>query len=106
MRCPACKRKLAAGARFCHHCGAELPPELAATNGKWYHEPIFVLLMIFLVLAIFGLPLLWKSPKFTNRQKAVVSIVTIGYTAAILWLMYYMVFVVILPYYNQLKNII
>ncbi len=106
MGCAACKRKLAIDARFCHHCGAEVPPELADRNTRWYYEPVFVLLMIFLVLAVFGLPLLWKSPKFTSRQKALISVVTIIYTAAILWLTYYLIFVLILPYYKELQGII
>lgn len=105
MRCPKCKQKLVAGARFCHRCGAELSPELVEKTARWYHEPVFVLLMIFLVLAIFGLPLLWRSPRFSGWQKVVVSIITILYTGAILWAIYYMVFSVLIPYYKQLLGV-
>ena len=93
------------GAKFCHQCGAELPPELVEKTINWYYDPIFVLLSIFLVLAVFGLPLLWKSPRFETWQKIVVSIITIIYTGVILWFMYYLIFVIMIPYYNQLEAV-
>ena len=101
MRCPKCNKKLVAGAKFCHECGAELPPELVEKTVNWYYDPVFVLLAIFLALAIFGLPLLWKSPRFEVWQKVVVSIVTVIYTAVILGFMYYLIFVIMIPYFNR-----
>jgi len=83
MRCPNCRHSLAAGAKYCHTCGIELPPAIAEQNVAWYYDPVFVLLSIFLVLAAFGLPLLWKSPRFSFLQKAVISLVTIIYTGAL-----------------------
>jgi hypothetical protein len=106
MRCSKCHQRLVVGAKFCHNCGAEMTPEEIAKNAHWYHEPVFVLLMIFLFLAIFGLPLLWKSPRFTEWQKVVISIITVAYTGAILWTFYYLVFVVLIPYYNQLMGVL
>jgi len=104
MRCPQCKQRLVSGARFCHHCGAELSPELAEKAANWYHDPVFVLLMIFLVLAVFGLPLLWKSPNFKKWHKIVISIITLVYTSALLWLLFYLIFGIFLPYYNELRS--
>jgi len=101
MRCPKCNKKLVAGAKFCHECGAELPPELVEKTTNWYYDPVFVLLAIFLALAIFGLPLLWRSPRFEVWQKVVVSIVTVIYTAVILGFMYYLIFVIMIPYFNR-----
>ena len=105
MQCPKCKRTLASEARFCHHCGFELPPDVAERTSAWYYEPVFVLLMIFLVLAIFGLPLLWKSPRFSGSQKIVITLATLIYTGIIAWLMYYLVAVIFLPYYSQLRSL-
>jgi hypothetical protein len=105
MRCPKCDHKLATGAKFCHQCGAELPPELVEKTISWYYDPVFVLLSIFLVLAVFGLPLLWKSPRFEVWQKTVVSIITVTYTGVILWFMYYLIFVILIPYYNRLEAV-
>jgi hypothetical protein len=106
MQCPKCKHKLVSEARFCHHCGLELPPDTAVRTSEWYYEPVFVLLTIFLVLAIFGLPLLWKSPRFSPTQKVLVSLATVIYTGIIIWLIYYLVAVIFLPYYNQMKNLL
>jgi hypothetical protein len=62
--------------------------------------------MIFLVLAVFGLPLLWKSPQFKHWQKVVVSVVTVMYTGAILWLLWYLIFVLFLPYLHQIRSLL
>lgn len=106
MRCPKCKEKLVAGAKYCHQCGAELPSNVIEKTTRWYYDPVFVLLMIFLVLAVFGLPLLWRSPRFTLWQKNVISIITVAYTGFILWLLYYLVFAVFLPYYRELQSVL
>jgi len=106
MRCPKCKEKLVPGAKFCHQCGAELSPELVEKVANWYHDPVFVLLMIFLVLAVFGLPLLWKSPQFKHWQKVAVSVVTVLYTGAIVWLLWYLVFALFLPYLHQIRSLL
>ena len=90
------------GAKFCHQCGAELPPEITDKNVSWYYDPIFVILAIFLALAVFGLPLLWKSPRFEVWHKVAISIVTVIYTAVILWATYYLIFVIMIPHFSQM----
>ena len=47
---------------------------------KWYLRPLGVLLLLFFVLGPFGLPLLYKSPRFSRRLKIVLTIVVIFYT--------------------------
>lgn len=101
MRCPECQAKLVAAARFCHRCGTKLPPDTADSLAPWYYEPLFILLAIFLVLGVFGLPLLWKSPRFSSRQKVGVTVLTVVYTVAILWAFYYLVFAILIPYYKE-----
>jgi hypothetical protein len=49
-------------------------------NIKWYLRPISVVLLLFFVLGPFGLPLLYKSPKFTKKLKIVLTVVVIIYT--------------------------
>ena len=41
----------------------------SAARVRWYHSVWFVLLMLFFVLGPFGLPLLWKSPRFSRGAK-------------------------------------
>ena len=47
---------------------------------KWYLRPLGVLLLLFLVLGPFGLPLLYKSPGFSRRLKIVLTVAVILYT--------------------------
>ena len=46
----------------------------------WYYRPWMVILMLFLVLGPFGLPLLYKSPKFNKPAKIILSLIMIPYT--------------------------
>jgi hypothetical protein len=47
---------------------------------RWYLRPISVVLLLFFVLGPFGLPLLYKSPKFSKKLKIVLTVVVIIYT--------------------------
>jgi hypothetical protein len=47
---------------------------------KWYLSPIGVVLLLFFVLGPFGLPLLYKSPKFNRKLKIALTVVVIIYT--------------------------
>ncbi len=52
---------------------------------KWYLRPISVVLLLFFVLGPFGLPLLYKSPKFSRTLKIILSVVVIVYTAYLIF---------------------
>ena len=73
-------------------------PELPVTppeppKSKWYHKTWFVLLMISPVaLGPFGLPLLWKSPRFSRGAKLGLTVMTAGWT---IWGTVYIVKVVV-----------
>ena len=56
-------------------------------NGKikWYLRPISVVLLLFFVLGPFGLPLLYKSPKFSKTLKIILTIVVIIYTSYLIF---------------------
>ena len=47
---------------------------------KWYLRPIGIVLLLFFVLGPFGLPLLYKSPKFSKTLKIVLTIAVMIYT--------------------------
>ena len=53
---------------------------------KWYLRPMSVVLSLFFVLGPFGLPLLYKSPKFSRRMKILLTIAVVVYT-------FYLIFV-------------
>ncbi len=48
---------------------------------KWYFRPIPVIVLLFLVLGPFGLPLLYKSPQFSKTLKIILTIAVIIYTS-------------------------
>ena len=54
-------------------------------NLKWYLRPISVVLLLFFVLGPFGLPLLYKSPKFSRALKIILTIGVIIYTSYLIF---------------------
>jgi hypothetical protein len=54
-------------------------------KAKWYLRPISVVLLLFFVLGPFGLPLLYKSPKFSKTSKIVLTIAVIIYTSYLIF---------------------
>ena len=52
---------------------------------KWYLRPINVVLLLFFVLGPFGLPLLYKSPKFSKTFKIILTIAVIIYTSYLIF---------------------
>ena len=47
---------------------------------RWYHRPVWVLVLLFVVLGPLGLPYLWGSPAFSRRMKVVLSALVAVYT--------------------------
>ena len=50
---------------------------------KWYYRPFWVLVLCFVVLGPFGLPYLWRSPRFSRGAKIFLSGCVIVYTGLI-----------------------
>ncbi len=48
---------------------------------KWYLTRTSVILSLFFVLGPFGLPLLYKSPRFSKKVKIILTIVVIIYSS-------------------------
>ena len=55
-----------------------------SSKPSWYLSVGFVICMLFLVLGPFGLPLLWKSPRFSSKVKMLLTVATLVYTLLIL----------------------
>ena len=43
---------------------------------KWYFQP-YVLVIAFLSVGPFALPLVWRNPRFSRRSKTVITIIII-----------------------------
>ena len=52
---------------------------------KWYYRRWVVVLLLFVVLGPLGLPLLYKSPRFSKTGKWVLTILTVLYTGYLVW---------------------
>ena len=52
---------------------------------KWYYQPWVVILLLFLVLGPFGLPLVYKSPRFGKTGKIVLTLLMILYAGYLIW---------------------
>ena len=81
----------------CANCGTEIgtskdPTQLSGNqNNAVDPDPLmenrwFVLGLLFLALAGFGLPLLWKSSAFPPLGKIVLTIIVLLYTLLLIWL--------------------
>jgi len=54
-------------------------------KNKWYLRPINVVLLLFFVLGPFGLPLLYRSPKFSKTLKIILTAVVMIYTSYLIF---------------------
>ena len=51
---------------------------------KWYHRPVWVLALLFLVLGPLALPYLWGSPRFSRLLKVALTVLVIAYTGLLI----------------------
>ena len=56
------------------------------SRNKWYYNFWFILLMLFLVAGPFGLPLVWKHPRFSRTLKIVLTVAVALYTVGLVGL--------------------
>ena len=47
---------------------------------KWHQNVWLVLFLLFFVLGPFGLPLVWKNPRFSRTAKTGLTLLMAGYT--------------------------
>ena len=87
--CRVCGTVSPSPAAFCSLCGQSLgdataAPRPAQSQPHWYHNAWFVLFMLFFVLGPFGLPLVWKNPRFHRWVKVGLTLSMVVYTVALL----------------------
>ncbi len=47
---------------------------------KWYYKPLTVIFLMVFVVGPLGLPLVYKSPKFSKAAKIAITLLMIPYT--------------------------
>lgn len=86
--CAFCGAIRKASAKFCDQCGqaatSQLQEPAADKNARWYHNILFVLFMLFFVVGPFGLPLVWKNPKFSRTVKIILTLAMVVYTVLLI----------------------
>ena len=87
-RCLACGAATATPATYCRQCGRPFNPSqvLAPSGLKWHQNVWLLLLLLFFVLGPFGLPLVWKHPRFSRATKLTLTLVMVVYTVVLVQL--------------------
>ena len=89
MTCRACGAVSPSPAAFCSLCGQSLGATTAAPRPdqpkpRWHQNVWFVLFMLFFVIGPFGLPLVWKNPRFPRWVKVALTLAMVVYTVALI----------------------
>lgn len=81
--CRKCGTTIGVDAQFCSQCGYRQDQ-----GSAWYYHPVWILLLAFLVLGPFALPLVWRSSKMNPVMKIVMALVILAYSYYICYATY------------------
>lgn len=72
-KCPYCAEEIQEEAIKCKHCGEFLDKK---QQEKWYFKTS-ILIIAFLCVGPFALPLIWINPRFSKLAKIIISMIII-----------------------------
>jgi hypothetical protein len=85
MACGSCGRIIQTGDAFCRFCGKALTRKKKVA---WYYEPVWILILGFVVVGPLVLPLVILSPKLGRTAKWGISLALVAYAVVLVYLGY------------------